>query len=226
MTTNILTQLINGADFAQLAQLSSDDLASGAQGGDLGYVRRGEFVPSFEQVAFTLEPGQISDIVETSYGYHVIQLLDKQGEKIHARHILVTSKPTEADREAALEKVRHYFYDLSDHPSRFDSLMQFIAQDNPSPDHGYIGWVDFGTLPSESYRLALFGASLGDITPPFETEQGFHILNVMDLKEGGIPTLKEYYPQIESMALAEKQVAYFGKWIERARKEIFIKVLD
>lgn len=225
--TAVREELLGGSSFESLAQIYSDDPISSAQGGDLGYVRRGEFVQEFEETAFSLQEGEISEVVKTVFGYHVIQLLEKMGEKIHVRHILVAVEPTDRDREAALEQVREYFFTLETDPTLFDTIVQRISEtENPPQELGYIGWVEQGQLPSESYRTALFGADSDEITPPFETPQGFHILKVINIKEGGAPNLKEYYPQIADYTLRYKQANYLEKWLERVRQEVFIRIMD
>lgn len=224
--SDVLLRLSQGSSFPDLAREYSDDPVSKTLGGDLGFVRRGEFVQQYEEIAFSMEEGQVSEIVETEFGYHIIQLMEKQGERIHTRHILVTAKPTDEDRDMALTKIRDYYFLLTESPTLFDSLIQSLSnEDHPHPDLGYIGWIEHSTLPHESYRSALFGTSTGDITPPFETQEGFHILTVLNLKEGGIPTLEEYYPQIEAMALRQKQAKYMNQWLESVRKEVLIKTL-
>ncbi|MFB0516586.1 MAG: peptidylprolyl isomerase [Candidatus Neomarinimicrobiota bacterium] len=224
---NLKDSLNHGASFSDLARRFSDDEVSKNQGGNLGLVRRGELVPRFEEAAFSLEEGQISDIVETVFGYHIIQLLEKQGERINVSHLLVKVEPTSADRDKALERIRNYYYLLADQPTLFDSLVKEISNnDNPHSDLGYIGWLEYSKLPNESYKNAIYGTVAGDITPPFQTKDGFHILNVINVKEGGIPTLEEYYPQIEAFALRDKQIRYINTWLDRIRKDIFIRKID
>ncbi len=224
---DLRAQLLQGANFAELAGTYSDDDASQAQGGNLGFVRRGELVPAFEETAFQLVQGQVSDVVETVFGYHVIELLEKQGERINVRHILIAIEPTDVDREQALARIRDYYFILSDQPALFDSLVQALSsEENASQDLGYIGWFEDTQFPSEAYRSAVFGAQPGNITPPFQTADGFHILQVLSVKEGGAPTLEDYYPQIEAMALRNKQSQYLEKWLSRVRKDVFIKTLN
>ena len=222
----LLDSLAAGGDFAALAAEYSDDPASRTLDGDLGFVRRGELVPEFEERAFNLEPGELSTIVETKFGLHIIQLLEKQGERIHARHILISIEPTPDDRELALQKIRDLYFILDKDPFSFDSLVTVIAADQGnSPDLGYIGWIEFSLLPSQAYRSALFGIGKDQVTPPFETPDGFNILKTLNFKEGGPPTLEDYYPQIEALALRTKQSTYLNNWLEQVRNEVFINVL-
>ena len=222
----VYQRLLSGDSFSDLAREYSNDPSSKDLGGDLGFVRRGELVRPYEEIAFNMTEGQVSEIVESIFGYHIIQLLEKQGERVHTRHILVTAHSTDEDREDALNTIRDYYFKLSDNPSLFDSLVQTLSiNDNLNLDLGYIGWIEYSSLPHEAYRSALFGTRSGDITPPFETNQGFHILKILNFKEGGIPNLEEYYPQISVMALRQKQVKHMDLFLENARKELFIKIL-
>ncbi len=222
----VYQRLLSGDSFSDLAREYSDDPASKDLGGDLGFVRRGELVRPYEEVAFSMTEGQVSEIVESIFGYHIIQLLEKQGERVHTRHILVIARTTDRDREEALNTIRDYFFRLSDNPSLYDSLVQTLSiNDNLNLDLGYIGWIEYSNLPHEAYRSALFGTRSGDITPPFETNQGFHILKVLNFKEGGTLNLKEYYPQLSAMALRQKLVKHMNLFLENARNDVFIKTL-
>ncbi|MCL6100299.1 MAG: peptidylprolyl isomerase, partial [Bacteroidetes bacterium] len=89
---SLLDSLKKGADFATLAKNIQTIPGSAAQGGDLGFVKRGVFYPEFEAVAFSLAPNQISGVVESPIGFHIIQLLERRGESIHCRHILIKIK--------------------------------------------------------------------------------------------------------------------------------------
>ena len=177
-------RLSQGEDFSKLAAEYSDDQASKDRGGELGFVRRGELVPEFEETAFNLEPGELSGIVETKFGFHIITLIDKQGERINVSHILVAIDPTPEDRELALSKV------------------------------------------NQAYRSALFGLQPGQVSPPFETKDGFHIIEVLNYKKGGSPNLEDYYPQIEALALRNKHSKFLSTWLSSVRNDVFINILE
>lgn len=214
-----------GESFADLAAEYSQDPVSQSRGGELGFVRRGQLVPAFERSAFSLRAGETSPVVKTVFGYHIIQLIDRQGERVNVRHILLKAESSAADRELALDRIRRAYFTLVDNPGWFDSLAAAFQDSADSKVPAYIGWVEMQKLPSEAFRNALFGAKPDEITPPFETEEGFHILRVHDVKQGGAPTLDLYYPQIEALALQRKQGQYLEKWLNIIRKGLFIKIL-
>ncbi len=218
-------RVLAGESFADLASEYSQDPVSQSRGGELGFVRRGQLVPAFERSAFSLRPGETSAVVKTVFGYHIIQLIDRQGERVNVRHILLKAESSAADRELALDRIREAYFTLVDNPGWFDSLAAAFQDSADSKVPAYIGWVEMQKLPSEAFRNALFGAKPDEITPPFETEEGFHILRVHDVKQGGAPTLELYYPQIEALALQRKQGQYFEKWLNIIRKGLFIKIL-
>ena len=108
----------NGEDFAFLASLYSDDPGSAKVGGDLGFVKKGKFVPKFESVAFRLQEGELSDVVETKFGFHLIQMVNRRGQQFNIRHILI--KPNISSN--AVEKAK----------TKLDSIIQFMAKDTLS----------------------------------------------------------------------------------------------
>jgi peptidyl-prolyl cis-trans isomerase SurA len=99
------TRVTNGESFATLAVLYSEDPGSATKGGELGFVGRGDLVPEFSAVAFNLEPGEVSKIVKTDYGYHIIQLIEKKGERINCRHILLKPQISPAEKIKAIQRL-------------------------------------------------------------------------------------------------------------------------
>jgi len=98
-------RIMNGEDFNTLAVIYSDDKGSAANGGELGFFTRGDMVPEFEATAFRLKPDSISKIVETKFGYHILKLIDRKGENINVRHILIRPKIFRSDIDKAREKM-------------------------------------------------------------------------------------------------------------------------
>ena len=134
----ILLELADGADFAALARKYSDDLGSARQGGDLGWTPRGTLVPEFEAVAYTLDTGEVSQIVETDFGFHIIKLIEpRRGNAIHARHILIKPHITEGDLDKARERLMEIRgYILSDSLSFVDAVKEYSDEDAQSYTNG------------------------------------------------------------------------------------------
>jgi peptidyl-prolyl cis-trans isomerase SurA len=157
-----LARARSGEDFARLAREYSDDPGSRDKGGELGWVRKGELLPEFEDALFAMRPGQISDIVETSFGYHIIKLEQIRGNERLARHILVRPEMTPADTARA-HRLANEVAAAIEAGADVDSLIQLYG--DPSERSSLTEYPQ-DRLPSE-YRTALEGARVGDVIGPF-----------------------------------------------------------
>lgn len=208
----LLKRIQNGEDFGELARAYSEDPGSAARGGDLGFFSRGDMVSSVEQAAFSMSPGEISDIVESEFGFHILKVEEKQGTRVRARHILIALQPAESDIAAAyqksvklLERIRagENFAELarteSDHAESAASggkLGNYTA-DQPPPGFASI-------LPT---------MSLGQVSQPIQTEFGWHLVKIND----DDATLEEIVKQI-------KMQDYFESVLAETRQKLFIDV--
>ena len=102
---DIRAQIIGGADFGETAKMFSEDYGSGRLGGDLGYMNKGDLVPEYESAALRLKPGQVSEPVESQFGFHLIQLIDRRGSQFNSRHILIKPNSSENDIGEAVESL-------------------------------------------------------------------------------------------------------------------------
>ncbi|HEX5820067.1 MAG TPA: peptidylprolyl isomerase [Gemmatimonadales bacterium] len=166
LADSITRELRKGADFATAAKRFSQDPGSRDQGGDLGWTRRGMFVPEFEKVAFALKVGQIADPVESSFGYHIIQLQRQQPGEINARHILIVPELTEADMDKALEVAQKVYAELRA-GATIDSLQRRYA--DPTEEREAAA-TPLDKLPPV-YARALAEADSGSVVAPFALDQ-------------------------------------------------------
>jgi peptidyl-prolyl cis-trans isomerase SurA len=221
--SSLADSITSGVSFSNLASKYSQD-GSASSGGDLGWFHRGSLVKEFEEVAFSLENDEVSTPVETEYGYHLIQLIDKQGEKIRARHILYPVTPSESDREKALAEIRKAFYLIEKHPASFDSLSSSFSSiyKNRSQVHGFL--PDRMIDPDIIEQLS----SLADnqFSYPFEGGGGdsFVLLFLHKSKPGEKPSLDDSWEYLENMALQKKTGDKFDKWVSVIEESIFIKI--
>ncbi len=222
--SKILDQLKAGADFAELAKTYSEDPGSAANGGDLGYVKRGDFVKSFEEVAFKLQPGQISGIVETKFGYHIIQMMDRKGEKIRVRHILIRVVPTQQDELNTVKEIKD-LYRRAKAGENFAELAKKYSDDQTTKDKGgNLGWFEINQLKVKEFRAVAETLKVGEVSEPFKTKFGYHIVKLNDRREGGAWSLDKDWEQLEQMALARKRNEEFQKWVQGLRKNVYIDV--
>ena len=129
-------QILNGEKtFNTLAVLYSEDGAS-SRGGELGYMSKTEMVPEFAEAAFNLKPGKISKIVETEFGFHIIQLIDRQGEKINVRHIILQPKVTDEEREEALHRLDTIRTYIMDKKMTFEEAAHYFSTDKKTRNNG------------------------------------------------------------------------------------------
>lgn len=221
---DLKSQIENGGSFGDLAKEHSLDPGSKNNGGKMGWVKRGSLVKKFETEAFTIDIGKISDPIETEFGYHILETLEKQGDKIRVRHILMSPEITEADNELAFnfgKALRDSIGTLSE----FKKMVKKYSTDETTKNvGGDLGWID-----PISYRVPEIGQVIKHIdiqscSPPVNSSIGFHLLWVEGLKKGGRPNLTDHWPEIESMALNKKKMDWYQGWIKNARENFYIKI--
>ncbi len=217
----IKKMLEEGADFAELARKYSEDPGSATNGGDLGFVSRGTFVKEFEEVAFGLKKGEISDIVQTQFGFHIIQMLDRQGERIHVRHILIRVQPTKEDEQRVINKLKDIRRKILDGDSTFEQMaLRYSDDPNVKKDKGHLGTFEEGTFQIKEFENVIKNLKEGEISEPFRTEFGYHIVRLNKRETGRKLDLKRDWEQIEQWALQRKRQEEFEKWLAKLRKEI------
>lgn len=200
----ILQELQEGEDFATLARRHSDDQGSRQQGGDLGWFRRGRFVPTFERVVYALRPGQYSGIVETSFGLHIIKVERARGPERLARHILIRPDFSEEDLARTRERAEGVAAALRG-GAPIDSLIEAV---HDPVEQSHVGPAIQDSLPSP-WRAQLRGAREGDVVGPFQipaTQESFAVVEVTDVSQAGEYTLEdqELRAQIRQFLQREK----------------------
>lgn len=220
--STILVRAKAGEDFSELAKRYSED-PSAKQGGDLGFLKKGEILPEFEMRAFSLKPGEISDLVQTSLGYHIIKLEEKKEEEIHVRHILIKITPSQVD-SAKILSLADTLYQKLKSGTDFVQLVKDYSQDDESKKKGgEIGWFPLAQLPEE-LKEKIAQTEIGQITSPVITEEGVHILKILDKKEKRSLSLDDDYDTIKEMAKRKKGNDEILKWIEELKSKTYVEV--
>lgn len=222
----ILDSIKNGADFAQMAKTYSEDPGSAKVGGDLGFVKKGIFYPEFESAAFALNDGEMSEVVESPVGFHIIQLLEKRGEAIHTRHILIKVK---ADDETDLKTIE-FLTDVRDSIIKgvapfTDFAKKYSDDDETAPFGGLLGNFYLNQLDKNLLDIT---AKLkdGDISFPKrvdteKNEYGYHIVYLQKRIAQHQPDIDVDYADLKRLADDYKKQQLYKDWIEELKIKIF-----
>jgi peptidyl-prolyl cis-trans isomerase SurA len=222
LAEDILRRIRDGEDFAQLARRYSEDPGSGQLGGDLGWFRRGRMVQEFEEVAFALGTGAVSDVVETDFGYHIIKVERTRPGERQARHILIIPDKTTDDVARARELAGRIAEEARS-GAAMDSLYNEYS-DLAAPDSLTLAFDQLVELP-EAYselRTATAGEIVGPLEYQSQSETRFAVVRVEDIREAGAYTFEDVRAQIASQLQQEKQL---DRIIEELRSRTYIEIL-
>ncbi len=222
----IKKQILNGEDFSTMAKKYSQDPGTKDRGGDLGFVRRGSLVQEFEEVAFTLPENEISDPVKTVFGYHLIQPMERQGDRVHVRHILISPQITEEDESLTYEAA----ITIKDSATTLDEFKALVSRhskdDQTKAIGGDLGWINPDEYPIPEFSQVVPYLTKNECSPPVKTSFGYHLLWLEDIKPGGRPTLESHWTEIEMMALNHKKMGKYETWLKGARDKFFVKIMN
>jgi peptidyl-prolyl cis-trans isomerase SurA len=225
----VLDSIKQGASFEEMAKKYSEDPGSKAYGGDLGFVKKGVFYPQFEAAAFALEVGQLSDVVETPVGYHIIELLERRGESIRTRHILFKFK---TDEGADLEAIE-FLTELRDSVVKEVNTFQYYAKrysedKETAPFSGDLGTFYINQLDKNLLDV-VSKMKQGDISFPKRIDYGqgiygYHIVFLQTRVPQHPPSLEEDYAELKRLADEYKKQKQYETWVASLREKIYWEV--
>jgi len=220
----ILDSVRAGVDFAELARRHSEDPGSAAQGGDLGFVRRGQFVKEFETAVFSLQPNQISGIVETDFGYHVIQLLERRGDAVHARHILIRVERSGADNQAIITFLDSLRTRALNGESFAELAKKYSENEETAILGGSLGTAELQSI-SKSFYPTVASLKQGEISEPARLAEGgfdgYHIVLMKRRTPAHPISLEQDYHRLEALALNYKKTHEYSAWLEELKGKIY-----
>ena len=230
-------RIINGETFATLAVLYSEG-PSASKGGDIGWANKAELDPEYAKAAFGLKKGAVSKIVKSSFGYHIIQLIDRTEDRIHTRHILMKPKIEIEAKEKAMNKLDSIVTLIRLDSIIFEKAAMYFSQDedtrmnggqliNDNTGNARFELDDFETRD----YLVIKKLDLGEISDPYEStdKHGVTIFKVVLLKSRTNPhvaNLKEDYSLLKQMTMFSKQSDIVDGWIRDKIETTYIKIDD
>ena len=226
--------------FATYARFYSEDPGTARRGGELGFMGKGELVPEYANVAFNLQdPNKVSKIVETEFGFHIIQLIEKRGDRINTRHILLKPKVEEKDLEAALVRLDSIADDIRNQKFTFDDAATYISQDKDTKNnHGLMANKNTGTARFEMQDLAqvsqevakmVENMNVGEISRAFTmiNDKGKEVCAIVKLKSrinGHKATISEDYQRLKAIVMEKRSEDKLEKWIKEKQKHTHVRI--
>ena len=234
--TDLRKKVVSGeASFADIASKFSQDPGSAVRGGDLGFAKRGVYVPEFEVTVFSLAKDEISEIIETEFGFHFIQLIERRGNTIRARHVLIKPEITADDLTLAknkLDSIRQLI--ASDSMTFEEAVMKFSLKNLPSySNSGRVKnqntnntFFAADDLDPDTY-FAIFELKPGQLSSPLsiqlpDGQKAFRLIKLNTISKPHKASLKEDFDKIAGFAKESKKNEYFLKWLKKKREETFI----
>ena len=206
---DLLAEIRAGGEFAALARSHSDDPGSAERGGDLGFFGRGRMVKPFEEAAFALEPGAISEPVRSQFGWHILKVEERKGEgdglEVRARHILLKIRPG----RDTLDSLRLESERFQERADESDFLTAVAEQSLQAKETGFItagGYFPLLGNRTSGLVNSFLSASPGRVSPPYETEQGIYVFVLLDRRVAGPQPLDEVYNRIATKLKTTEKV--------------------
>ena len=231
-------------EFSALARLYSEDPESAKRGGELGFTGKALLAPEFANVAFNLnDPKRVSQIVQTEFGYHIIQLIEKRGDRINCRHILLKPKVSDSELTKTLAKMDTLYNDLQANKFSFEEAATFLSADkdtrnnrglmvNQNYESANNGTPKFEMqeLPQEVGKV-VYEMKVGEISKPFTmiNKSQKEVVAIVKLKartEAHKANLAEDYQALKAIVENKKKEELLNEWIKKQQKTTYVRISD
>jgi peptidyl-prolyl cis-trans isomerase SurA len=228
-----------GEDFATLASLYSQDPGSAREGGDLGFMDRSSLVKEFAATAFKLKQGELSTVIETEFGFHFLQVIERRGEQVNVRHILIKTEPTPASMDRAKAHIDSVHAVLAAKKMDFGAAASLYSDNNETKYNGGMMLnsenVQSRTtfIPTDKLDPQIFlivdTMKVGSISKPSlftapDGKKGYRILSLKSKTGPHQASLAQDFPKIKEVAFEDKNNRTISEWFEKRRKITFIKI--
>ena len=229
IANQLLDSIKQGVDFSELAMRYSADSGSARLGGDLGLTKKGTFVQPFEEAVYSLKPGEVSEVVETEFGLHIIKLTEKQGEKVRAQHILIPFPTFESSDFETINFLDSLKARIETGNLTFEEAAKQFSQDVVTKNKGgYLGKIPAEQIDSTSLEV-IKATAKGGITKPIRSvgrdmKYGYEIYKIIEVIPPHKLSLEQDYDRIRKFAESFKENKEIENWINEIRKSIYVDI--
>lgn len=228
-------RILKGENFSTLAILYSEDAVSAKKGGEIGFYGRGELAPEYEAAAFNLKEGEISDVIETKFGFHIIQLIERRGDYVNTRHILLSPRVPVESLEKAYNTLDSLAQLIRDDSITFEAAARRFSDDKTKTSGGMMINPNTGSPAFEASavdRQLMFVVNrlqVGEVsTPlPFKDADGkdaYRLIVIKKKTEAHKANLDDDYARIQEWALGDKKNKVIEEWIANKSKRAYVKI--
>lgn len=231
-------RILSGSKFSTLAALYSDDAVSAKKGGELGFFSRGDMVSEFETVAFSLQPGEISPVFETKYGFHIIQMIERRGDMVNCRHILLQPKVSDIQLRQAKQELDSIKNLIDEKKISFEDAIVKFSDDNSKINGGIIVNKNYSTsiLSKDAInetidnvdKVDFNSMKQGEITEPIlfksDFSNAYRLIKIKKKTPKHTVSLSEDFDKIQNLAIAKKKNEIIKSWASKQIPKTYIKI--
>jgi peptidyl-prolyl cis-trans isomerase SurA len=237
---DIRSEILAGKSFSALARIYSEDPEAAKAGGEIGFLTRGELEKEYADAAFSLTKNTVSKIVETKYGFHIIQLIDRKGEMVNTRHILIRPKVKPEQAEKAMTKLDSLANQIRKDSIKFELAAQRYSTHKDSRINGgklvssnpseRTTWFSLEELNTDMY-MKIRDLKIGEISPSFRTTDDnnnvvFRIVRLDNELPAHTANLKDDYQNLYNSTLLNERTKVFDKWVKNKIGITYIKISE
>ena len=229
-------RILAGENFSTLAILYSEDPGSAKKGGELGFYGRGQLYPEFEAIAYKLKEGEVSNIVETEAGYHIIQMIERKGDFINVRHILLIPKVSPVDLMKARNELDSIATLIRADSIDFEMAVEMFSDAEDKNSGGllinpYTGSTNFEAEQLDAQvSFSIEKMVVGDVSNPVpmkteDQKDAYRILKLLEKTKPHRANMKEDYSRLQNWAMQQKQIETIDDWINEKIKDTYIRII-
>ena len=234
--TDIRKRILAGEDFCTMAILYSMDQGTRSKCGELGYFGRGEMVPQFEAMAFKLKNDTVSNVIESKFGYHILKRIDRKGDRVNVRHILIKPDVISSDLTRKRKEIDSVYHKIKAGVMTFPDAAKKYSEDEQTKSNGGF-FTDYTTgstkIPYESLEKPIYNiiknmkpgdvSQIQQIALP-DGSKAYRMVYLKSESDPHVANLRDDYQKIQAMATQQKQQETLNKWVDRYKSKYYINI--